>query len=60
MEPRTRTSDATNTGSHYNNTNAYVYTDQTPSHSINIQSTGSNDMNAPDTYWRSNGDNIIT
>ena len=42
----------------YVNTNAYQYTDHTPTHTIGAQSTISVDYDAPNGLWQSNGDNL--
>ena len=51
LQFRVNVSGSQDSSSVYNNTNWYVYTDTTPSHQINVQDTGSIDMNSPGSAW---------
>ena len=55
---RVRVGGSTDAQSLYVNTNAWQYTDVTPSHQIAIQSSSSNETDSPSNYWKSNGDNL--
>ena len=56
LQFRVNVSGSQNSDSVYNNVNWFIYTDTTPSHTINVQSSGSNDVNAPAQQWTMNFD----
>ena len=58
MAFRVYIANSAHTSSQYVNTNAFQYTDLTPSHSISQQSSTSVDYDAPYDLWQSNGDNL--
>ena len=58
LQMRVNQSGSENSSSVYNNTNFYSYTDTTPSHNINTQNTGTNDMDSPGDAWKINLDNF--
>jgi hypothetical protein len=58
LQIRVNVSGSQNNSSVYNNTNWYVYTDTSPTHNINTQSSGSIDMNSPGSAWQLNTDDI--
>mgnify|MGYP001390162942 CR=1 FL=1 len=58
LQFRVQTDGSADTASNYVNTNWYTYTDTTPSHTINTQSSGSNDVNSPASAWKINVDSF--
>ena len=58
LQFRVNVSGSQNSDSVYNNTNWWAYTDNTPSHNVGTQNSGSNDMNAPGSAWSTNTDDF--